>query len=76
MAQRRIEEYAEIISLSRPVSKTHPPMSVRDRAAQFAPFSALTGLHEAADRTAHLHVQEIEERHGASVPLDKASKGR
>ncbi|EFR40596.1 hypothetical protein HMPREF9555_00435 [Selenomonas artemidis F0399] len=27
-------------------------MSLRDRAGQFAPFSALTGLHAAADRTA------------------------
>ena len=49
--QRRIEDYADIIHLSRPVSKTHPPMSLRDRAGQFAPFSALTGLHAAADRT-------------------------
>ena len=49
--QRRIEDYADIIHLPRPVSKTHPPMSLRDRAGQFAPFSALTGLHAAADRT-------------------------
>lgn len=48
--QRRIEDYADIIHLPRPVSKTHPPMSLRDRAGQFAPFSALTGLHKAADR--------------------------
>lgn len=48
--QRRIEDYADIIHLPRPVSKTHPPMSLRDRAGQFAPFSALTGLHAAADR--------------------------
>ena len=50
--QRRIEDYADIIHLPRPISKTHPPMSLRDRAGQFAPFSALTGLHAAADRTA------------------------
>ena len=49
--QRRIEDYADIIHLPRPVSKTHPLMSLRDRAGQFAPFSALTGLHAAADRT-------------------------
>ncbi len=49
--QRRIEDYADIIDMVRPVSKTHPPMSLRDRAGQFAPFSALTGLHVAADRT-------------------------
>ena len=49
--QHRIEDYADIIDMVRPVSKTHPPMSLRDRAGQFAPFSALTGLHAAADRT-------------------------
>ena len=50
--QRRIEDYADIIHLPRPISRTHPPMSRHDRAGQFAPFSALTGLHAAADRTA------------------------
>ena len=48
--QRRIEDYADIIDMVRPVSKTHPPMSLRDRAGQFAPFSALTRLHSAAER--------------------------
>ena len=33
--------YDDIINLSRPVSKNHRPMSMRDRAAQFAPFAAL-----------------------------------
>ena len=50
--QRKIEDYADIIHLPRPISRTHPPMSHHDRAGQFAPFSALTGLHAAADRTA------------------------
>mgnify|MGYP000873254809 FL=1 len=50
--QRKIEDYADIIHLPRPVSRTHPPISLRDRAGQFAPFSALTGLHAAAERTA------------------------
>ncbi|EGK59505.1 hypothetical protein HMPREF9081_1493 [Centipeda periodontii DSM 2778] len=49
--QRRIEDYADIIDLPRPISRSHPPMSLRDRAGQFAPFSALTGLHAAAGRT-------------------------
>ena len=49
--QRRIEDYADIIDLPRPISRSHPPMSLRDRVGQFAPFSALTGLHAAAGRT-------------------------
>ena len=49
--QHKIEDYADIIHLPRPISRTRPPMSQHDRAGQFAPFSALTGLHAAADRT-------------------------
>jgi len=48
--QRKIEDYADIIHMPRPTSKTHPPMSLHDRAGQFAPFSALTRLHSAAER--------------------------
>lgn len=59
--QRRIEDYADIIHLPRPISKTHPPMSLRDRAGQFAPFSALTGLHAAADRTEQEKVAQCSE---------------
>lgn len=40
-------EYEDIINLKRPVSKKHTPMSRADRAAQFSPFAALTGLDEA-----------------------------
>ena len=32
MTQHSIRDYADIINLPRPVSKTHPPMSLRDRA--------------------------------------------
>lgn len=43
--------YDDIIDLPHPHSSRHPPMSHADRAAQFAPFAALTG-HEAAVREA------------------------
>ncbi|EKU70437.1 hypothetical protein [Selenomonas sp. F0473] len=49
---RDIRDYADIINLPHHISERHPPMSLRDRAGQFAPFSALTGLHAAADRAA------------------------
>lgn len=39
--------YDDIIDLPRHVSKVHPQMSISDRAAQFAPFSALTGYKDA-----------------------------
>ena len=40
------EKYADIINLPRPVSGRHPPVSNHDRAAQFAPFAALTGYDD------------------------------
>lgn len=47
-------EYNDIINLTHPTSVKHPRMSLKDRAAQFAPFSALTGHKEAIDETARL----------------------
>lgn len=42
-----MNKYDDIINLPHHVSKRHLRMPLRDRAAQFAPFAALTG-HEAA----------------------------
>ena len=39
-------KYDDIINLPHHVSKTHPQMPIADRAAQFAPFAALTGYGE------------------------------
>ena len=39
--------YDEIINLPHHVSKTRPQMPMSDRAAQFAPFAALTGYDSA-----------------------------
>ena len=52
--------YDDIIDLPRPVSKTHSPMPSADRAAQFAPFAALTGHGEAVKETARLTGKRIE----------------
>ena len=47
------DDYSDIINMERPVSKTRKHMSDHDRAAQFAPFAALTGfggmIDEASD---------------------------
>ena len=37
-------KYDDIIGLEHPTSKRHPRRSMADRAAQFAPFAALTGF--------------------------------
>ena len=36
-------KYDDIIDLPHPEPQTHPRMSLHDRAAQFSPFTALTG---------------------------------
>lgn len=47
-----IMNYESILHHPHHVSKKHPQMSILNRAAQFAPFSALTGYEEAIKRTA------------------------
>ena len=44
-------KYDDIINLPHHVSGTHPQMPVEDRAAQFAPFAALTGYGAAIKET-------------------------
>ncbi|MBT9815109.1 hypothetical protein GPK27_06565 [Catenibacterium mitsuokai] len=46
-----IHNYEDIINVPRHISKVHPRMSNEDRAAQFAPFAALTGHKEAISET-------------------------
>ena len=46
--------YDDIINLPHHVSKNHMQMSLHDRTAQFAPFSALTGYEEVINETARL----------------------
>ena len=43
--------YDDIINLPHHVSKRHPQMSMWNRAAQFAPFAALTGYEDAINVT-------------------------
>lgn len=46
------DKYKDIIDLPHKQSAVRKHMSMRDRAAQFAPFSALTGYGDAIDETA------------------------
>ena len=52
--------YDDMLDMPRPISALHPPMSRRDRAAQFAPFAALTGLGAAINETARQTERRIE----------------
>ena len=53
-------KYDDIIDLPHPTSKRHPPMPVSDRAAQFAPFAALTGYEDAIEEAARLTDEQEE----------------
>ncbi len=52
-------KYDDIINEKHHVSATHPHMSLHDRAAQFAPFAALTGLAESMEETADSQYLEV-----------------
>ena len=47
-------KYDDIIHMERPVSRHHVPMPIENRAAQFAPFAALTGYDDAVDEAARI----------------------
>lgn len=53
-------EYSDIIDLPHHVSLRHKPMSTDNRAAQFAPFAALTGYDSAIEKTAQKNVYDVE----------------
>lgn len=53
-------KYDDIINLSRPKS-LRPAMPLRDRAAQFAPFAALTGYDASVQNAARAMAARIEE---------------
>ena len=54
-----MSKYDDIINLPYQKSKTHPHMSNSDRAAQFAPFAALTGYEELIRETARVTQKKI-----------------
>ena len=75
--------YDDIIHLPHHVSRNHPQMPLRDRAAQFAPFAALTGYEAAVGETARLtserrelDAQEAEELNRRLTDLSARLKDR
>ncbi len=55
-----ITRYEDIINLPHHVSKKHPHMSRKERAAQFAPFAALTGYTDAIKEKTIEHNKKFE----------------
>lgn len=55
-----MDNYKDIINLPHHVSKKHPQMTLENRAAQFAPFAALTGFDDQVEETSRLTNNRIE----------------
>lgn len=62
--------YQDIVDLPHPVSKQHRPMRLLDRAAQFAPFAALTGYESLIAETARVTEARRELSESARALLD------
>ena len=62
--------YDDIINLPHPTSKRHPRMPIRDRAAIFSPFAALSGHGAAIAETARLTDQRMELDEDTKMELD------
>lgn len=62
MKEIDFSKYEDMLDMPHPVSKNHPQMARCDRAAQFAPFAALTGHQEVIRQMERDHVSEDMER--------------
>ena len=56
------DDYRDIIDLPHHTSVKHPRMVAEMRAAQFAPFAALTGYDDVIEETALRRLAEVKER--------------
>lgn len=65
-----MSNYDDIINLPHPTSTKHPRMSMYQRAAQFAPFAALTGHNAAIMETARFTDQQYELSEHEKAELD------
>ena len=70
MRENDEHRYDDIIELPHHVSRKHPQMPLFNRAAQFAPFAALTGHEESIRETARLTEAEIELDENSKELLD------
>lgn len=69
-SENDLHRYDDILHLPHHVSSSHPPMPVRDRAAQFAPFAALTGHSAAIKEAARLTEDRIDLNEDCMIALN------
>lgn len=66
-----IGKYQDIINLPHHVSSKHLAMSLENRAAQFAPFAALTGYDDAVIETARITDRKLDLDESTKTILDE-----
>ena len=66
-----MNNYDDIINMPHHVSKIRKPMSLQNRSAQFAPFSALTGYDEKVREVAMETSKKIELDDGIKLMLNE-----
>ncbi len=66
-----MNKYDDIINLSHHTSPSRQRMPIRDRAAQFAPFAALTGYDSVIEETARLTDIEDTQNEESGAILDR-----
>lgn len=66
--QDNMDNYDDIINLPHHVSTKHPQMSMLGRAAQFAPFAALTGYEKAIEEARKKQEDNVRRR---NAPVDE-----
>ena len=66
-----MKSYDDIINLEHHTSPTRQRMPIRDRAAQFAPFAALTGYDGVIEETARLTDEEDASSDESTAILDR-----
>ena len=64
-------KYDDIIHMERQISERHPPMTIAQRAAQFAPFAALTGYEAIIEEASRLTARQIELDEDAKEELNR-----
>lgn len=68
---KSVTPYDDIMNLPHHVSSTRPHMAVADRAAQFAPFAALTGHDAAIKETARLTDEKLQLDENSKAAIDE-----
>jgi hypothetical protein len=61
-------KYADIIHLPHHKSNSHPHMSIKNRAAQFSPFAALTGYNVLIDGATNVANQYVDTERSSDFP--------